>query len=196
MSNQVLPNTNSARTVDPKAGVTERADQRPASGADPKASAGSPAASAGIWAIIDRQSRENRLDRVSQQLFGGGVIALAVLAVSTLLSWVSLSQAIGQLSFSQSVPGIQTTPGVLVLLLSLGAGAFAGFTFINKKDLFLASIYTAAGWGALGFLYVLWKVVQLGSFAGFGLYLGTLAALAAGACFGVLAFRLRKEHGI
>jgi len=187
MSNQVLPN---AGTAGAKPGAAEQADQRSDRGSDLTAAAG--AQSAGFWAIIDRQSRVNRLEGVSQRLFYGGVVALAVLGLSTLLTWVNLSQVLGPLSLSQSVSGVQTTPGAFVLLLTIGTSVFLGITFFNKKELFLPSVYTAAGWGAVGFLYVLWKVLQLGAWAGIGLYLAVLAAIGVGACFGFLAVRLKK----
>jgi hypothetical protein len=81
----------------------------------------------------------------------------------------------------------------LILLFSVAAGAFAGFTFFKKAPLWVGSVYTAAAWGGLAFLFTLVRVVQLGSWAGFGLYLAVLAALAASVTFGVLGLRLAKR---
>jgi hypothetical protein len=158
-------------------------------GVDPVLAAAAPVAAAGLWETIDRQCRANRLDATARNVLAAGLFGLFVLAISTLFSWVTMSFG----GFQASVAGIQSAAGVLIFLLSLGAGGFALFTFFNKTEWFRHGHFVAGGWAALTFLYLVLQIFRAGSLAGFGLYLGVLAALGVGAAFGFLAFRQVKQ---
>jgi hypothetical protein len=148
--------------------------------------ASAPTATAGLWETIERQCRVNRLDSVARNVFGGGLVALFVLAVSTFFNW-----SIGFIPFA--IAGIQTASGMLVFLLSLAAGGFAGWTFFKKAEWFPYAIYAAGSGGVFIFLYLLVQVFRFSSLTGFGLYLGVLAALGVWSTFGYLAFRPLKK---
>ena len=190
MSNQLLE-----RNIQPAAAGSNPTPERasPDSGVPTEAAAAGLPAEPAWWAGVVQKCKEHRLDGVSQKLFAGGLLALAVLAVATLLSWASVSYGVGQFRWSASVRGVQTGAGVLILVLSAAAGVFAGFTFLKKAPWWVGSVYAAGAWGGLASLFTFWKVIQLGSWAGFGLYLAVLAALGAGVAFGLLALRLAKR---
>jgi hypothetical protein len=156
---------------------------------NPTEAASAPAAAASFWTIIERQCLASRLDALARNLFAGGLAALVLLAVSTFFNWVSISFG----GFRVGTAGIQSGMGVLVFLLSLAAAGFAGFAFFKKPELFPYGIYGAGGWGALMSLYFLVQILRAGSLAGFGLYLGTLAALGTAAAFGTIVFRQVKK---
>jgi hypothetical protein len=168
----------------------------PAAGPAPSPAAPAPGAPAGFWQLIERQCRANRFDVLSRNLFAGGLAALIFLALSTFFSWLSLSTRFGNFQIAASVAGIQTGMGVMIFLLSLAAGGFAAFAFFQKPEWFPLGVRVAAGWGGLTSLYLLVQIFRAGSFAGFGLYLGVLAALAAAATLGFLAVRQWKQQQV
>src|SRR5207249_2897055 len=131
----------------------------------------------GFMETIQQSAAAFGLDPLCLKLIYAGMACFAAMIVSTILPWVSAGNMLTGVSIS--VLGIGTEIGWINILLTLGAGGFLGVVFlVLKKANFLDySLWSAAGWGGLAFLWRLANISRGGSFAGIGLYLALLASL-------------------
>ncbi len=143
---------------------------------------------------IQASAKALGLDALVLKLIYAGMGCFAVMIVSTLLPWFSLHNPLRQVSYTRL--GIATEIGWINILLTLAAAGFLVAVFMALKQVkFLDySLYGAAGWGVLAFLWRLSDVSRLGGLAGIGLYLALLASLGTAGTFGYLVFlRLAKK---
>jgi hypothetical protein len=150
-----------------------------------------------------------------------GMVALGVLALSTLLPWVTVSvnmrttfsgMSVGGLSNSQSKSGLNYVEGATVFFLSVGVAVFLIVAFFAQPKLLLASAWTGVGWGGLALILQMVQLVRILSSSndapmvaifsgmisvsvGFGLYLGLAAAAGAAATLALAAVKLQQEPG-
>ena len=126
--------------------------------------------------------------KVELILSGIGLGALGLLILSTLLPWISI--------FIVNFSGVAFLQGKLILILTLVTTVGVAATMAVKvaRDRYLGyAMMVAGGWSTLCVLWLLGVVVQIVSeapVAGWGLYFGIIAAVAAVATFAVSFFRL------
>jgi hypothetical protein len=140
-----------------------------------------PAPGIGLWTRIEQLSRELGLEPSSKALLGVGLILLALLALTTILPWVSTPMQLG----------ITLASGIVVFLLSVGSGIFLAVSFgLKRRELFTISVLAAAGWGAVAFLWTTsLTAFQFRSHTGLGLFLGLLFAMGVCVVFSYLSYR-------
>jgi hypothetical protein len=147
----------------------------------PPEPAAAPAPGNDLWTRIEQLSRELGLEPSLKALVGVGLVLLALLALTTILPWVSAPMQLG----------ISLGSGIVVFLLSVGSAVFVAVSFGMKKgELFSISLLTAAGWGAVAFLWTTsLTAFQFRSHTGLGLYLGLLLAMGVCGVFSYVSYR-------
>jgi hypothetical protein len=174
----------------------------------PEPSAEAPAPQGGgLLAALDAKVRFHGFGGHARTVLGGGMAALILLAVATLLPRATV-QAMGA---SHSSLLVNFTSGVFLLVLTLAAVGFVGTAFALDRKLFEVSICTAAGWGVAAFVWLLALMLNdrsnmrgaaqlVGSLAdvgtGAGMYVGMLAAAAVAGTFGYLALGLLRGQAL
>jgi hypothetical protein len=138
----------------------------------------------GLMETIQLSATIFGLDALSMKLIYAGLGCFAAVLLSTLMPWFSIFFG-GPVAI---VLGIQTGIGWITILLTLGAGGFVVVVFLalKQKNLLDISLWVAAGWGGLAFLWLLVNVAQWGG--SFGIYLALLASLGAAGTFGYVVF--------
>ncbi len=133
-------------------------------------------------------TKPGSVGKVELILSGIGLGALGLLILSTLLPWISI--------FILNFSGVTFLQGKLILILTLVTTVGVGATMTVKvaRDRYLGfAMMVAGGWSTLCVLWLLGVVVRIVSeapVAGWGLYFGIIAAVAAVATFAVAYFRL------
>lgn len=136
------------------------------------------------------------LDAQGRTLLYVGFGCLAVMLLSTFLPWISISITFeGITAFGGSVIGIRIWFGTLLFLVTGGALGFFAFVIFGKQPkLFDIALWVGAGWSGLSFLWRLANIIEVGSLAGFGLWLCLLASLGAAGSLGFVLFqRITKK---
>jgi hypothetical protein len=107
-----------------------------------------------------------------------GLGGLGLLFLSCVLPWITVP-------FFGSVLGVHYGSGIVLMLLALAAGGGLGFGAFGKREFLPLTLLGGAGTGTFGFITFFWFLIRVGSLAGFGIYIGLLASLAAA---GALSF--------
>lgn len=106
------------------------------------------------------------LDDLGLYALGGGLFALGVLILSTMLP-------------------PYTIIGAFLFLVTVGVEGFVLVSFAKMHVFFEKAVYAAAGWGAFVFMVLI--LMMLATEVGIGSYLGLLASVGVAAAFGFLS---------
>lgn len=133
----------------------------------PQAGAAAPAGG-NVMETIKSLAQATHLDDLGLYALAGGLFALGVLVLSTMLPPYSIV-------------------GAFLFLVSVGVVGFVLVSFAKMHVFFEKAVYAAAGWGAFVFMVLI--LMMLATEVGIGSYLGLLASIGVAAAFGFLSYQ-------
>ncbi|MCI0380113.1 MAG: zinc-ribbon domain-containing protein [Gemmataceae bacterium] len=156
-----------------------------------------PAAGPGFMAKVSQAAQEYGVDGMTKNMLFGVLGGFGLMFISTLLPWISVSVDIGPLGgASATMMGLRVFEGILIFLMSLGAGGFLAtlFFFVKNRQLFDISLWVALGCSAFSVLLCLIFLIRAGNY-GFGFFLCLLAALGTAGAMGFIGYNrfLKKK---